>query len=62
MKGKDTYLLNEGRHETSLAKLIIVQIIHKPPDIRNVIPPKLVLNISHGKWGKHELSRIHWDS
>ena len=39
----------------SLAKLIIVQIIHKPLSIGNVIPSQLVLGIHHGEVGKHEL-------
>ena len=36
---------DEGRHETSLAELSIVQIIHKLPNIGNVVPPKLELGI-----------------
>ena len=36
---------DEGRHKTSLAELSIVQIIHKPLDIGNVVPPKRVLSI-----------------
>ena len=58
-KGKNSYLQNEGRLETNLAKLNIVQIIHKPPGIGNATPPKLVVILSHGKRGKHELKSIH---
>ena len=38
-KGKNTYLRNEGRHETSLAELIITHFFYEPLNIRSVIPP-----------------------
>ena len=44
---KDAYLLNEGRHEMSLTKLVILH--------------EMVLDICHGKRGKHKLRRIKRD-
>ena len=45
----------------SLAELSVVQIIHESLSIGNAAPLQLVLSIDHGKWGKHELWRIHWN-
>ena len=53
------YLNNKGRYEIGDAKLLIVQSIKEPLSIGYAIPPRVVLSISHGAWGKHELQRIH---
>lgn len=46
--------ISKGRHEVSLTELLIVKIAHEPLGIGDAIPPQLVLNISHGEWGKHK--------
>ena len=53
------YLNNKGRYETGDAKFLIVQSIKEPLSIGYAIPQRVVLSISHGAWGKHELQGIH---
>ena len=53
------YLNSKGRHEASNVELLIVQPLKKLLGIGNVAPPQVVLSISHGVWGKHELRRVH---
>ena len=53
------YLSSKGRHKAGDVEFLIIQSIKEPPDIGNAIPPRAVLSISHGVWGKHELWRIH---
>ena len=53
------YILWQGRREASLTKLLLVKITHEPLGIGNVIPPQLILSISHRERGKHERRRIH---
>jgi len=58
------YLSSKGRHEAGDVEFLIIQSIMEPPDIGNAFPPRVVLSISYGVWGKHELRRIHrnlWD-
>jgi len=56
---KDAYSNRKGGQETSLTKLIIVQITQEPLSVGYVIPPQLILSIRHGEWSKHERGRIH---
>ena len=53
------YLSSKGRHEASDIEPLIVQPLKKLPSIGNTTPPRVVLSISHGVWGKHELKRVH---
>ena len=39
----------------------IVQPLKKPPNIGNATPLRVVLDIGHGVWGKHELRMVHWN-
>ena len=41
------YILWQGRREVSLTKLLLVKITHELLGIGNVIPPQLILSISH---------------
>ena len=53
------YLNNKGRHEVSDVELLIVLPFKKPFNIGKTTPPRVVLSICHGVWGKHELRRVH---
>ena len=58
------YLNSKGRYKAGDAEFLIVQSIKEPLGVGNATPSQVVLNISHGVWGKHELQRIHqnlWD-
>ena len=49
-----TYVLT-----ASDVELLIVQLLKKLLGIGNTIPPRVLLSISHGVWGKHELRWVH---
>lgn len=53
-KKESIYHRSEGRHKASVVEFLIVQLILNPLGIGNVIPPQLILCISHRKQGKHE--------
>ena len=38
-----------------MVELLVVQPLKEPLGIGNTTPPRVVLSISHGVWGKHEL-------
>ena len=44
-----------------MVELLVVQPLKEPLGIRNTTPPRVVLSISHGVWGKHELKRVPWN-
>jgi len=58
-KSLSVYLNSKRKHEASDVELLKVQPLKKPLGIGNTSPPQVVFNISHGVWGKHELSWVY---
>lgn len=57
-KSLNIYLNSERRHEASKVEPLVIEPHKEPFGIGNITPPYVVLNISHGVWGKHELKKV----